>query len=80
MDATNKNIRMKPKQIENGEWYYKGCFIQKQTHPLLLKYHVFKDTEAQETISTCSTLKEAISLCDANEVETPFLGINSFLV
>ena len=54
---------MKPVLIEIGEWSYNGCFIQIQNHPLLLKYHVFRDSEKQETIGTCATFKEAKKLC-----------------
>ena len=70
---------MTPVTIETGEWYYKGCFIQRQDNPHLLRYHVFKDTENQETINTCSSFKEAILLCDINEVKNPFLGLKSFI-
>ena len=40
----------KPVQIEIGEWWYKGCFIQEQNHQMLSKYVVFKDTELQERV------------------------------
>ena len=53
----------KPVLIEIGEWYYKGYFIQLQIHPLLLKYHVFRDSKEQETIGTCATFREAKKLC-----------------
>ena len=34
----------KPKQIECGEWLYKGCFIKELEHPKLIgKYEVFKN-------------------------------------
>lgn len=69
----------KPIQIESGEWYFKGCFIQNQEHPALSKYHVFKDTEQQETIDTCNTMVEAKKLCRLNEVINPYLGLSSFM-
>lgn len=68
----------KPIQIEVGEWYYKGCFIQEQDHPSLLKYHVFKDTELQETIDVCSSFKQAKKLCQENEVIKPKIGLVGF--
>lgn len=46
-------------QIEADEWWYKGCFIQKQNHPNLLPYHVFQDTEEQETVGVCHSMLEA---------------------
>lgn len=69
----------RPTQIEEGEWYYKGCFIQKQSYPSLLKYHVFKDNESQDTISTCSTMSYAILLCNDNEVLNSVHTINDFI-
>lgn len=74
-----KTYKMKPIEIEVGEWYYKGCFIQRQYSPNLRKYHVFKDTEDQETIDTCQTFKHAVSLCNGNEVKSPFFGLKSFV-
>ena len=74
MELKRKQI---PILIEVGEWYYKGCFIQLQNqynHPELLKYHIFKDTENQETIKTCGTFSEAKLLCDINEVKNPVSG------
>jgi hypothetical protein len=69
----------KPIQIEADEWWFKGCFIQKQIHPLIKPYHVFKDTEQQETIDTCFTFTEAKKLCNLNEVKDFKQGYKSFL-
>jgi hypothetical protein len=49
----------KPTAIEVGEWWYKGCFIQEQNHPMLLKYVVFKDSECQEHVGTSNNFKGA---------------------
>ena len=68
-----------PIQIEEGEWWLKGCFIQKQIHPLLKPYHVFRDTENQETIGTCFTFTEAKKLCNLNEVKDFKQGYKAFL-
>lgn len=66
--------------IENGEWWYRGCFIQKQNIRLSIKpYHVFKDTEDQETIDTCNTFTEAKKLCRNNEVKEFKYGYKSFI-
>lgn len=65
--------------IEVGEWWYKGCFIQEQSHPMLSKYVVFKDTEGQETVGTCGTMVEAKKLCRDNEVVNYKLGVESFI-
>jgi len=41
----------KPRQIECGEWLYKGCFIQEFDHPQLVgKYEVFKNDEPQSHV------------------------------
>jgi len=71
---------MKPVKIETGEWYYKGCFIQEQTHPELLKYHVFQDTENQNTVGTCDYFKEAKELCKSHEVKNPKNGLKSYIL
>jgi hypothetical protein len=68
----------KPFQIEVGEWWFKGCFIQEQNHPQLDKYIVFKDTEAHEHIGTASRFKDAVQLCKDNEVTDYKLGIEAF--
>jgi len=58
----------KPKQIEVGEWLYKGCFIQESTHPQLIgKYEVFKNDKQQSHVGRCYTFAEAKRLCVENE-------------
>ena len=67
-------------QIEDGEWWYKGCFIQKQSHPKLYgNYVVFADTEAQTHIGRTMTFLEAVKLAEENEVKEYKLGAMSFL-
>jgi len=64
----------KPKQIENEEWLYKGCFIQKRKHPFLFgNYSVFKNNEYQTHINNCITFKEAKKLCELNECHDNYL-------
>ena len=64
----NKMAKEKPRQIEVGEWLYKGCFIQKSIHPkLLCKYEVFKNDEPQTHVGRCYTFTEAKKLCEENE-------------
>lgn len=62
-----ENTRQAPVQIEVGEWLYKGCFIQEQIHPELLKYQVFKNDKKQTHVGVCSTFAQAKKLCEANE-------------
>lgn len=69
----------KPVQIEVGEWYFKGCFIQAQNHPKLKAYVVFKDTIGQEVIGDCMTFIEAKKLCRDNEVKEPYQKLENFL-
>jgi hypothetical protein len=69
----------KPIAIEVGEWWYKGCFIQEQNHPLLSKYVVFKDTENQEHVGSATTMVEAKQLCKDNEVVNYKFGVESFI-
>ncbi len=68
----------KPFKIEIGEWWFKGCFIQEQNHPLLAKYIVFQDTELQMNVGTASNFKDAVQLCKDNEVTDYKLGIEAF--
>jgi len=68
----------KPIQIENGEWWYKGCFIQEQTIPTLAKYVVFADTEGQKHIGTATNMRDAKTLCKDNEIVDYKLGPEAF--
>jgi hypothetical protein len=70
---------MKPVQIEIGEWWYKGCFIQKQEHPELLPWLVFKDNFAQSHVGVTTSFASAKKLAERNEVTTPHLGYQTFL-
>lgn len=64
----NKMTKEKPRQIEVGEWLYKGCFIQESIHPKLIgKYEVFKNDEPQTHVGRCYTFNEAKKLCEENE-------------
>lgn len=61
-------MKEKPKQIEVGEWLYKGCFIQESQHPRLIgKYVVFKNDETQSHVGRCYTFMDAKKLCEENE-------------
>jgi hypothetical protein len=68
----------KPFQIEVGEWWFKGCFIQEQNHPQLDKYVVFQDTVLGMTVGTASRFSDAIQLCKDNEVTDYIQGIEAF--
>lgn len=71
---------IKPVEIENGEWYYKGCFIQSVNHPSLShKFEVWKDDETQSRIGQCDTLFQAKKLCEENVVFKPKNGLKSYL-
>lgn len=70
---------VKPTAIEVGEWWYKGCFIQEQNHPMLAKYVVFKDTENQEHVGTSGDFRGAKKLCKKNEVVNYKFGVESFI-
>lgn len=69
----------KPVQIESGEWWYKGCFIQKQNHPKLKPYIVFQDTEIQTTVGDCYTFTEAKKIATIFEVKKYKYGPESFV-
>jgi len=74
-----EKIQIMPVQIEAGEWWYKGCFIQEQEHPQLLKYCVFKDNKSHTLVDDCGTFTEAAILCEENEVKKFDQGWESFL-
>lgn len=58
----------KPKQIELGEWLYKGCFIQESIHPKLVgRYEIFKNDEPQTHVGRCYTFTKAKKLCEENK-------------
>ena len=58
----------KPKQIDVGEWLYKGCFIQEFIHPKLVgKYEVFKNDFIQTHVGRYYTFAEAKKSCEKNE-------------
>ena len=69
----------KPVQIEVDEWWFKGCFIQKQNHPKLKLYYVFKDTEDQESIDSCYNFIEAKKLCNLYQVKNFKQGCETFI-
>lgn len=58
-------------QIDTDEWYYKGNFIQKQNHPQLEPYFVFKDTEDEQIIGGASSFSYAKFLCEQYYNEYP---------
>ena len=61
-------IKEKLRQIEVGEWLYKGCFIQELRHPKLFgKYEVFKNDTQQSHVGRCYTFLEAKKLCIENK-------------
>jgi hypothetical protein len=67
----------KPRQIEVGDWLYKGCFIQEQQHPMLAgKYAIFKNDVLQVHVGRAYTFTEAKALCEANECFENYLSFN----
>lgn len=68
----------KPFQLEVGEWWFKGCFIQEQNHPQLDKYTIFQDTVLGMTVGSASKFTDAIKICKENEVTDYVQGIEAF--
>jgi hypothetical protein len=67
-------MRDNPRQIEVGEWLYKGCFIQEFKHPKLLgKYSVIKNNKEQDHVGRASTMKEAKRMCRDNECHDNYM-------
>jgi hypothetical protein len=63
-----------PIQIEVGEWLYKGCFIQENTHPKLVgKYQIFKNNKEQTDIGRSHTFTEAKKMCEENTCSDNYL-------
>jgi len=69
----------RPIQVEDGEWLYKGNFIQKQDHPELLKYCVFSAKDDRRHIGVSNTWKGAKELCKDNQENYPDVNPNDFL-
>lgn len=66
--------------IEDGEWYYYGCFIQRSEHPALFgRYEVWKDDQDKSHIGRYETFKEAKQACRENSVEDPERGPHHFI-
>ena len=55
-----------PVQIEDGEWWFNGCIIQRQNHPTLHKYVIFPESD----ISLEYVVVTATSFRDATESAT----------
>lgn len=70
---------MSPIPIAPNEWWYKGCFIQKNEHPRLLPFSVFEDIERQVTVGQATTMEEAQKLALKNKVEKFLYGPKVFL-
>jgi len=62
----------KPVQIGIDEWWFNGCIIQKQIHPLLEKYCSFKDSDNELPYTkTFTTFKDAVKEALKNGCESP---------
>lgn len=59
-----------PVQIEDGEWWFNGRIIQKQTHPLLASFCSFADDHSCFT-ETHRSFKEAVNYCLNNPCQKP---------
>lgn len=70
--------QIKKVQIEVGEWYYCGCYIQQQNHPSLCKYVVFKDDATQTHVGTSNSMVYAMELCRQNKVDNPVNGLKAY--
>lgn len=68
----------KPFKIDTDTWWFKGCFIETQDHPMLMKFLIRADTEESDVIDTTNTMTEAIKICKANEIKDFYLGIKGF--
>lgn len=57
----------KPIPVETGEWWYYGCFFQKNEHPSLLSYCVFQDSETEMVIGSTNSFVRAKELAIGNQ-------------
>jgi hypothetical protein len=66
-----------PVQIESGEWYFMGCYIQESEHPALFgRFEVFKDDEKQTHVGRYMKFSEAKKAAKVNAQKN---GLKSFL-
>ena len=57
----------KPVQVEIGEWWFNGRFIQKTNHPSLSPYVSFQDNAGgNDDTQAHTTMKEAIVYCETH--------------
>jgi hypothetical protein len=69
----NKKKKRALKQIEVGEWLYKGCYIQLSQHiELYGKYEVFKNNEDQDHVGRTRNFREAMKMCRENKCDDNF--------
>lgn len=71
--------KSRPIKLTDGEWWFHGLFIQKTSHPQLMPYHIFMDSESQKTIAVCTTFKEATEICKHNKNKHYKQGAEAFL-
>lgn len=60
-----------PVLIATDEWYYKGRFIQKNTHPNLQPYTSFNDDAIGTDVQPHFSMDEAKRYCRANPCLAP---------
>jgi len=66
-------------QIEVGEWYCAGCFIQHSEHRELYgRYEVFQDDEGQTHVGRYATFAEAKKAARENKVDNPLNGLKAY--
>lgn len=68
----------KPFKITDESWWYKGCFIHMQKHPMLNNYAIVQDNADETTVGSANTLGSAKLICEENEVKDYVLGIESY--
>lgn len=72
--------KMKPTLVSGGEWYFMGCFIQRQDiRPSAEPFHVFQDNKDQTSVGSCFTFTEAKKICRLNKVDKPLIGLRALI-
>jgi hypothetical protein len=83
LEETDSNLNSsckitQPVHVGLWAWWYRGCFIHKQSHPKLNRYHVSQDTKEQKTVGVCDTFNEAMDIAGSNFVSDYLIGPEPF--
>ena len=60
----NKQKMILDPDADGSQWLYRGCIVQDQTHPKLLKYACYSDENCNHLIDVCNSQRRAKQIID----------------